>query len=113
MATPSVGPKEFLVREGLLVNLCPPNRHRALTRRLTELGIDVRRVVKRRNPRDQWEAHVVTDFGDDWPPPVAWFRVRLRQAPRALGSRRLKAKMRIALRASGLTTTFPWPKAET
>ena len=109
-ATDSETPKEFLRRQGLMVNQCGPNRHRALARRLRELGFDVRRVRKQSHPDDQWEVFLRVQYDDELPPAVDTFRVRLRRALRALGYRCPGRDIRIRLRGQKMKIAFPWPE---
>jgi hypothetical protein len=102
--------KEFLRRQGLLVNRCLPNRRRALQHRLGELGFDVTRVVKRVTVVTVWEVNVRVDYVDQMPPPVGPFRARLRRALRALGYRCPERDIRIRLRGQKMKLTFPWPE---
>jgi len=110
MTTASVSPKEFFVRERLMVNQCPRNRHRALARRLREVGFDVRKVRKQRHPPDQWEVFLRVQYDDELPPTVDTFRVRLRRALRALGYRCPGRDIRIRLRGQKMKIAFPWPE---
>ena len=104
-------PREFFRRTCLMGNQRPPNRHRVLAHRLRKLGFEVRRIMRRSNPPDQWEVYLGIAY-HGVPPAVDMFRECLRHALSALGYRCPRGKIRVRLTGFRLKMSFPWPPAQ-